>query len=137
MGEITGGLTSVRAAPNILSTAENNWTEVQAKLESIRSTLLKKNNAVINLSADKKTLEAGLKYVNTVADQLQFKNGQASEKKPLWQSWRQHQSQITKKNEGFIVPSQINYVCKGGPIYKTGEAISGSLVQIIRATTQI
>jgi hypothetical protein len=37
MGELTGGLTSVRRAGQLLQEAEENWPAVQAKLERIRS----------------------------------------------------------------------------------------------------
>merc|ERR1712046_39314 len=30
------------------------------------------------------------------------------------------------ENEGFTVPSQVNYVVKGGPLYEPGEHVSGS-----------
>jgi Zn-dependent M16 (insulinase) family peptidase len=35
-------------------------------------------------------------------------------------------------NEGFVVPSQVNYVCKGGPIYSPGERVSGASTVVSR-----
>jgi hypothetical protein len=40
---------------------------------------------------------------------------------------------ITAKNEGFVVPTQVNYVGKGGRLYQTGEKISGSSAVVSRA----
>jgi len=39
---------------------------------------------------------------------------------------------MKKTNEGFSVPTQVNYVVKGGPIYDDGETIQGSTSVVSR-----
>ena len=115
LSEVTGGLTSVRAAPTLLHTAENDWTRVYTSLQRIRTTLLKRSNTIVNLTADKKTLTKALTSINTITNKLPATTPTStttSATKPLLQSWLKVKPDklLGKKNEGYIVPSQINYV---------------------------
>ena len=112
LSEVTGGLTSVRAAPTLLHTAENDWTRVYTSLQRIRTTLLKRSNTIVNLTADKKTLAKALNSINTITNKLPTTTTATTTTKPLLQSWLKVKPDklLGKKNEGYIVPSQINYV---------------------------
>ena len=114
LSEVTGGLTSVRAAPTLLHTAENDWTRVYTSLQRIRTTLLKRSNTIVNLTADKKTLAKALNSINTITNKLPTTTPTAgtTTTKPLLQSWLNVKKDklLGKRNEGYIVPSQINYV---------------------------
>ena len=114
---MTGGLTSVRAAPTLLHTAENDWTRVYTSLQRIRSTLLKRSNTIVNLTADKKTLTKAFTSINTITNKLPTTTPTSTTTpatKPLLQSWLKVKpgKLLGKKNEGYIVPSQINYVSR-------------------------
>ncbi|CAN0279789.1 unnamed protein product, partial [Ectocarpus sp. 13 AM-2016] len=37
-----------------------------------------------------------------------------------------------EKDEGFVVPTQVNYVVKGGPLYKPGEVVPGQASVVSR-----
>merc|ERR1719271_2056504 len=39
---------------------------------------------------------------------------------------------LPMENEGFAVPSQVNYVVKGGQVYNPGEQVSGSASVVSR-----
>jgi len=136
LGEVTGGLTSVRDAGKILDQAEKDWPAVQKHLQKIRDTLLKRNSAVINLTADARTLQAAQIAVNSLVKRLP-KNPSTipMAESPLLKSWHKIKQEIDSKprvNEGFVMPSQVNYVGKSASIYKPGEPISSATTVVAR-----
>ena len=134
IGEVTGGLTSVRFAQKLVEEASNDWPAVQARLERIRQTVLKKQAGVINLTGDKRTLTEALSRLNAVSFALP--EAPAASDRPqggaLLHAWRQKHASVSLHNEGYSIPSQVNYVCKGGPIYSPGEAVSASTSVVTR-----
>lgn len=130
LGEVTGGLTSVRDAGKLLDQAEKDWPAVQRRLEKIRDTLLKRNSAVINLTADSRTLQAAQTAVDSLVKRLPKKPSTLpTSESPLLKAWHKVKRELESKprvNEGFVMPSQVNYVCKGASIYQPGEKISSA-----------
>ena len=122
LGEITGGLTSVRDAGRLLEEAENSWDKVSARLESMRDKIVKKNGAIINLTADEATLKTAFNALDTFTNDLPAKTSASSD---LVEKWTEAKLNA-KENEGFYVPSQVNYVVKGGQLFEPGESVSGA-----------
>lgn len=52
----------------------------------------------------------------------------------LLDEWKANKGAKTSRtgNEGFAVPSQVNYVVKGGSIYQPGEKVSGATSVVSR-----
>eukprot|EP00961_Rhodomonas_salina_P064544 868515-Rhodomonas_salina.1 len=48
------------------------------------------------------------------------------------QDWAAEMHKFEGKGEGFIVPTQVNYVGKGGPMFAPGEETSGSYGVVAR-----
>lgn len=132
LGEVTGGLSSVRAAPALLEQAEKDWPKMAARLQRLRSTIMKKGNVIVNLTGDDKALAGAkaavepflLKFAPPAPGSMPLKNNLAA-------TWSKDKL-LPLEDEGFAVPSQVNYCVKGGPIFAPGEAVSGSTSVISR-----
>ena len=123
LGEVTGGITSVRAAGGLLNEAENNWDALHARLCKIRDAIVRRNGMIVNLTGDDKVLSSALPDVNSFLDKLPVQDSPATNN--LAATWSS--DKLAKmENEGFTVPSQVNYVVKGGPVLSPGEPVSGS-----------
>uniref|UniRef100_A0A7S2FA16 Peptidase M16C associated domain-containing protein n=1 Tax=Octactis speculum TaxID=3111310 RepID=A0A7S2FA16_9STRA len=125
INEHTAGVEYLKFIRELLVTAENDWPIVQARLEAIRSTLLHKPSMLINLSGDAATLK-------TIEPSLQsFLEGMPTSETSLLTTSLPDFSQ--SGNEGYVVPTQVNYVGKGGRIFDIGEKISGSSSVVARS----
>ena len=134
LNEVTSGLTSVRDASTLLEQAENDWNAIQTRLENIRTKIVsKKSNLIINLSADKKTLEVAKNEYSKIVTKLPT-NPVSNKEKSIAEEWKTNSKSLLlpMQNEGFTMPSQVNYVCKGGPIYQPNEPISASTTVVSR-----
>lgn len=70
MGEITGGLTSVRAAPPLVTQAQEDWPSVQNRLERMRRAILSNRGVIVNLTGEKSILDAAVPVVNQFLSSL-------------------------------------------------------------------
>ena len=129
LGEVTGGLTSVRNAGPLLEQAENDWAGLHARLLRMHRAILKRNGMIVNLTGDEHVLAAAQPLVDIFLDSLPSDpSGVGATLKDSWSD-----DQLTPaRNEGFYVPSQVNYVVKGGQMYSPGEAVSGSTSVVSR-----
>ena len=122
--ELTGGLTYVRSLGDLISQAENDWEGLSQRLARIRSAIIKKRNYVINLTADKSITSFTMPTVEKFINSLPPANAASVASKP-YASW-DRQSLASDKNEGFSMPSQVNYVVKGATVLKPGEPVNGA-----------
>merc|ERR1711939_609478 len=90
----------------------------------MRSKILKRASSatVVNLTGDRKALDAAQGQLGSFCAQL-FGQGTSSTE-PDWSSLSSLVQ--VKPNEAFSVPTQVNYVAKGGSLYKPGETTSGA-----------
>lgn len=120
LGEQTGGLSYLEYIRALAKRLESDWEGVQADLEAIRSALLNRNGAIVNLTGDAGTLSAAAPFVSEFFASLPDKGLVTSLPSP-WQST------LPKANEAFTVPTQVNYVGKGGNLYAdAGYQLHGS-----------
>eukprot|EP00638_Chattonella_subsalsa_P000190 CAMPEP_0117753950 /NCGR_PEP_ID=MMETSP0947-20121206/12545_1 /TAXON_ID=44440 /ORGANISM="Chattonella subsalsa, Strain CCMP2191" /LENGTH=1031 /DNA_ID=CAMNT_0005572959 /DNA_START=256 /DNA_END=3351 /DNA_ORIENTATION=+ len=123
--EITSGVSYVETLKQLLDQAENDWPTLQARLEKIKATLMKKDNILINLTGDDEVLEKTRASVSDFISKLPEDSATACAE---WASAKL----IVPENEGFVVPTQVNYVGLGGPLYKEGEKVDGSAEVVSR-----
>jgi Zn-dependent M16 (insulinase) family peptidase len=125
LGEVTGGLTSVRGAGALLNTAESDWASVQSRLERMRLAIVQKGRegTIVNLTGDKALVTDSLTSVKTFLGGLQTRSSDAV--LPLVQRWSKDQL-LPRQNEAFVMPSQVNYVALGGQILNPGDSVKGS-----------
>jgi len=110
--ELTGGVTHYRSVLRLLE--ENDMPALQRRLEAMRDALLAAKDPVINLTADRAVdLDALAAVLDPRPDATRPDDWAAT---PLFEH----------KNEGFAVPTQVNYVAKGGRFYAPGEPVSGA-----------
>lgn len=128
LGEVTGGITSVRAAGDLLEQAEKDWPTIHARLLKIHEKIIRKNGMIVNLTGDDKTMESSKTVVDSFLGDLP-----AAERtsQTLVDKWSDSMLSVTE-DEAFVVPTQVNYVVKGGPVYQPGDAVSGSSAVISR-----
>lgn len=122
IGEATGGLTFVRNLATLLEEAESDWPKVQARLEALRDMIVQKGDVVIDLTGSQDVLESAKPHVQDFIEQIPASGEKGPKLADVWSA-----SDLPPlKNEGFSVTSQVNYVVKGGPLFKPGEAVKGS-----------
>lgn len=124
LGEVTGGITSVREAGKLLDMAENDWATLSARLTKMRDAIVKRNGMIVNLTGDDKVISPSLKEIESFLSDLP--KSDAAPVNNLAATWSDEKFLGKMQNEGFVVPSQVNYVVKGGPIYQPGDDVSGS-----------
>jgi Zn-dependent M16 (insulinase) family peptidase len=95
---------------------DEDWPAVAESLEAIRTALLAWKDAIVNLTADDRTLIRAESHVATLLDTLPAHiSGLVS--------WDQ---QLPSINEGLVIPTQVNYVGKAVSLYDAGYELNGS-----------
>ena len=137
------GISYLATVKELLKEAEEDWPKLLARLETIRNKILKQSTCrdgmIINLTGDKNVFES---IQPKVAEFLEGLLGdRTGEKLPNFYSedhpWivqaREEMKEATPiEDEGFIVPTQVSYVGKGGKLYEAGEKVNGSSSVVAR-----
>ena len=137
------GISYLATVKELLKEAEEDWPKLLARLETIRNKILKQSTCrdgmIINLTGDKNVFES---IQPKVAEFLEGLLGdRTGEKLPNFYSedhpWivqaREEMKEATPiEDEGFIVPTQVSYVGKGGKLYEAGEKVKGSSSVVAR-----
>lgn len=117
VSEQMGGLSYLEYIRSLVDRVDSDWPSVQADLESIRSVLLTRNGAIINLTADEGTLSAARPHISAFLDALPSDAKQKAD----WSNT------VARINEALVVPTQVNYVAKGFNLYRdAGYEFSGT-----------
>jgi len=122
ISELSGGITYMQNLDKLIETAEKDWPTLCARLEKIRDAIVRRGGMILNLTGDESLL------TNTARTWDDFIESIPTSPTLNYQScadWKAA-SLLDKKNEGFAVPTQVNYVVKGGPLWLPGERIPGS-----------
>lgn len=115
--EITGGLSYLEFIRNLADRVDSDWNDIQQDLETIRSYLINRNGAVVNVTGDEDTLLTAKPYISQFLDALP----NHVRDKADWSSM------LPLANEALVVPTQVNYVGKAVNLYKdAGFEFSGS-----------
>lgn len=132
MGEVQGGLTSVRGAGALLESAEKDWLSLQARLQNLRSKIIRKGSMIVNLTGENKVLDSAAPAVQSFLSSMPAAG--TDKGMPLVQQFNAKKAEklLPMKNEGFAMPSQVNYVVYGGPIVDPGEEVKGSSAVVSR-----
>eukprot|EP00746_Dinoflagellata_sp_MGD_P036978 gnl/MRDRNA2_/MRDRNA2_18882_c0_seq1.p1 gnl/MRDRNA2_/MRDRNA2_18882_c0~~gnl/MRDRNA2_/MRDRNA2_18882_c0_seq1.p1 ORF type:complete len:848 (+),score=185.14 gnl/MRDRNA2_/MRDRNA2_18882_c0_seq1:62-2545(+) len=136
--EITGGTSYFEKLKTLLAEAEEDWPTVFARLEELRRLILGScDSAIINLSADKKTLHMVDSEIDKFAVLLSSSQGNTKlePKGPtVAHAIRgEPKLRLESQNEGFVVSTLVNHVAKGGTLFSEGEKISGAAQVVQRS----
>ncbi|GFR50856.1 hypothetical protein Agub_g13138 [Astrephomene gubernaculifera] len=100
---------------------EEGWQGVRGELEAIRTALLQRNGAIVNLTADSATLAAAEGPLRELLAALPAASP-AAPAGPLVSGLL-----LPAGNEALCVPTQVNYVAKGADLYRdAGYQLSGA-----------
>jgi len=143
INEMMSGVSSLDTVKGLLDQAENDFPALLARLENMRNTILEQSTCrdgmILDLTGDASVFEkiepTVQKFLNSLpgdsnADKLQ---DFYSEPHPwVKQAKEEMAEQAPLTDEGFVVPTQVSYVGKGGRLYDVGESVSGSSSVISR-----
>ena len=124
IGEVTGGLTYVRDVARLLEQAEQDWPSVQTRLERLRDIIVRKGDVVVNLTGSKDVLALAQPAVENFLSQLPAAAAECG--LGLTAAFDPTTDLLPLENEGFSVPSQVNYVVKGAQVLQPGDSVSGA-----------
>ena len=141
--EIQGGISYLDTIKELLKQAEEDWPSLLARFEKIRDTLLESSTVrggmTLDITGDKAVMDAIESEVQSFLSTLP---GDADGKKPQdfyseihpWvpEAKKRMAEMVPLKDEGFVVPTQVNYVGKSGMLYEEGERIPGSAAVVSR-----
>eukprot|EP00970_Alexandrium_tamarense_P005675 scaffold932_cov207-Alexandrium_tamarense.AAC.27 len=143
IGEKMNGISSLDTVKALLDQAENDFPSLLARLENIRNTILEKSTCrdgmILDLTGDKNVFETIQPSVEKFLLQLpgDSKGDELQNFYTEVHPWvKQAKEEMTDNapivDEGFVVPTQVSYVGKGGRLYEEGEAVSGSTAVVSR-----
>merc|ERR1719330_562305 len=136
LNEKMGGISYLDSVNKLLKDAEEDWDSVLARLQNIRKAILDKNTCrdgmMLHVTGDKAVLETIQPSVDEFLSSLP---GDANGSKlpdyyNVEHPWATRaKADMPKlaplKDEGFVVPTQVSYVGKGGQLYEPGEIVPG------------
>jgi len=112
---------------SLINQFDQEWERISTTFEEIKNSLFNQNNLIVNVTIDQPHWDSVQNEINQFVQDLP---------KSLVsnQSWIQKSQLI---NEGLMVPSQVNFVGKGGDLYSLGYKDHGSMnviLQYLRST---
>ena len=143
IGEKMSGITSLDTTKALLEQAENDFPSLLARLENIRNTILEssacRDGMILDLTGDASVFEKIGPNVENFLNKLpgdskgdKLQNFY-SEPHPWAQQVKDEMAaEAPIVDEGFVVPTQVSYVGKGGRLYDIGEPVSGATSVISR-----
>lgn len=141
--EKMGGISHLTVVKELLDQAENDWPTLLARLQKIRSSILEhpavRDGMFLDITGDAAVLKNVEPSIEAFINELPGSNN--GQKLPDFYGQNHPWVEEAKKemaeraplaDEGFVVPTQVSYVGKGGRIYDNGEALSGSATVVSR-----
>merc|ERR1711906_96707 len=139
IGEKMNGISSLDEVKALLDQAENDFPALLARLEGLRETILNANTCsdgmILDITGDAAVLEkmepSVEKFLNDLPGDSDGSAGKLQEFYTEAHPWAQQAKEEMASlaplaDEGFVVPTQVSYVGKGGRLYEVGEAVSGA-----------
>jgi len=137
INEKMSGISSLDTVKELLEQAENDFPALLTRLENIRNTILDQNKCrdgmILDLTGDAAVFETIGSNVENFLTKLpgdsqgdKFQNFYAEPHPWAKPAKEQMAADSPLVDEGFVVPTQVSYVGKGGRLYDAGEAVSGS-----------
>jgi Zn-dependent M16 (insulinase) family peptidase len=117
VAEQTGGLSYLESIRQLAKRVDDDWEGVQADLQSIRTALLQRRGAIVNMTGDEATLSAASSAISGFLSALP----ETAASKADWAGC------LPMVNEALTVPTQVNYVGKAANLYEdAGYKLQGS-----------
>ena len=120
IGEQMGGVTQLFFLRDLVKQIDNNWESVLAALEDMRRIIVNRDALIANVTLDDANW-------TQFQPQLESFIGALPAAATSTETWTPAYSTA---NEGLTIPAQVNYVGKGGSLYKLGYKHHGSAMVI-------
>lgn len=120
--EQMGGISYLFFLRQLSEAVENDWPSVLARLEELRSLLINRQRALVNVTLDQAATESLKPQIKALLDAL------PSNERPLLE-WH---GGLSEGNEGLTLPAQVNYVGKAANLYDLGYEYNASAAVISR-----
>jgi len=121
------GIDTLEGMRKLAEEVDSDWDSVLAKLERIRDLLVDRRNLIVNLSAEDKGFGAVQSHLDTYIQSMPLRTEDLK-----IQDWKAEMDKFSGAGEGFVVPTQVNYVGKGAPLFGVGETTSGAAAVVSR-----
>lgn len=119
VSELMGGITYLDFIRGLVNRVDSDWEGVQADLEAIRTALLQRRGALVNITGDESALSAASSHLSQFWEAIPASGAVDAN----WSG----AGILTPQNEALLVPTQVNYVCKAANLYEdAGYKLSGS-----------
>ncbi|KAJ1445570.1 Metalloenzyme, LuxS/M16 peptidase-like protein [Pelagophyceae sp. CCMP2097] len=126
VAESTQGVSYYAAVKLMLDQATTDWPALLKRLTGLRDAFAAKENLVINLTADAAALDgAKAAVVARVLDRAPAQADCAAAK-----PWAEAVVLLPRVNEAYAVPTQVNYVAAGAPLYAIGEQMDAGALAV-------
>jgi Zn-dependent M16 (insulinase) family peptidase len=135
--EMMGGISQLNTIRGLLKQAEEDWPSLLARLENMRNVILGdeycRDGMFLDITGDNAVLQKVQPDVDTFLKELP--GGSAGKKLPDFYKeehpWvapiKKLMSELAPiEDEGFVVPTQVSYVGKGGILFEEGENATGA-----------
>ena len=143
IGEKMSGISYLQTVKDLLQQAEEDWPSLLARFERIRNTILDetkcRDGMVLDVTGDAKVLETVQPEIEKFLTELpgdskgeKLQNFYAEEHPWATQAKKEMAENAATIDEGFVVPTQVSYVGKGGQLFAPGEAVSGASAVVAR-----
>ena len=99
---------------------DNEWEQVLADLQRVNHLLVNRSRVLWNVTLDKRNWREIRDIVGELAAALPRREAENA-------SWR---AMPLPEREALLIPAQVNYVGKGGPLYDLGYELDGSIFAI-------
>ncbi len=119
--EMTGGVSQLFFLRDLLGKIDSDWDSVHQTLENMRSALLNRQAIIANVTLD----ATGWQQVRPVLEDFLAAFPQANYQASSWQTIN------LPSAEGLTMPLQVNFVGKGGNLYRDGYTFHGSALVIV------
>jgi len=137
------GISSLGTTKELLTQAEHSWPEFLCRLEALKANILStsfRSGALLNLTGDKKVMSQIEQSVDNFLENLPGSpDGETVQNfYEIEHPWAiQAATKMSAigsmvSDEGFIVPTQVSYVGKGGRLYEIDEKVSGAAMVVSR-----
>mmetsp|Transcript_1976 Transcript_1976/g.2768 ORF Transcript_1976/g.2768 Transcript_1976/m.2768 type:complete len:1084 (-) Transcript_1976:233-3484(-) len=141
--EKMGGISYLDSVKQLLDQAENDWPTLLERLQKLRKTILQhpaaRDGMLIDVTGDQKVLDTIKPSLDKLLKDLPGQKGSEklqdfySEDHPwVVEAKKDMATNAPMVDEGFIVPTQVSYVGKGGRLFDKGDRISGTASVVAR-----
>jgi len=121
------GIDTLEGMRALAEEVESDWDSVLGKLLRLRELLVDRRNLIVNLSAEDKGFASVQANLESYLDAMPLRTEDIK-----IQDWKAEMDKFSGVGEGFVVPTQVNYVGKGAPLFQVGETTSGAAAVVSR-----